>query len=54
MRVYHNTFLRREPVFRNYFLFGLGGRALRHTERDVFNNLFVQADRVQGNRTLEL
>jgi hypothetical protein len=48
MRVYHNTFLRREPVWRDYFLFGLGGRALRNTERDVFNNLFVQADRVPG------
>lgn len=48
MRVYHNTFLRREPVWRNYFLFGLGGRALRNTERDVFNNLFVQAGRIPG------
>ncbi|MEK6236659.1 MAG: hypothetical protein N2C14_18275, partial [Planctomycetales bacterium] len=48
MRVYHNTFLRREPVWRNYFLFGLGGRALRNTERDVFNNLFAQMDRVPG------
>jgi hypothetical protein len=48
MRVYHNTFLRREPVFRDYFLFGLGATGLRNTERDVFNNLFVQADRVPG------
>ena len=48
MRGYHNTFLRREPVWRNYFLFGLGPRGLRNTERDVFNNLFVQADRVPG------
>ena len=48
MRVYHNTFLRREPVFRDYFLFGLGAASLRNTERDVFNNLFVQADRVPG------
>ncbi len=48
MRVYHNTFLRREPVFRNYFLFGLGAVSLQDTERDVFNNLFVQADRVPG------
>ena len=48
MRVYQNTFLRREPVFRNYFLFGLGAVGLRNTERDVFNNLFVQADRVPG------
>lgn len=48
MRVYHNTFLRNEPVWRDYFLFGLGGRGFKHTERDVFNNLFVQADRIPG------
>lgn len=48
MRVYHNTFLRREPVYRDYFLFGLGAATLRDTERDVFNNAFVQADRVPG------
>lgn len=48
MRVYHNTFLRREPVFRDYFLFGLAAVNLRDTERDVFNNVFVQADRVPG------
>jgi hypothetical protein len=48
MRVYHNTLLRREPEWRDYFLFGLGARGLRSTERDVFNNLFVQADRVPG------
>jgi hypothetical protein len=48
MRVYHNTFLRREPVWRDYFLFGFGAVSLRNTERDVFNNLFVQADRVPG------
>jgi hypothetical protein len=48
MRVYHNTFLRREPVFRGYFLFGLGAVGFRNSERDVFNNLFVQADRVPG------
>lgn len=48
MRVYHNTFVRREPVWRDYFLFGFGAVSLRNTERDVFNNLFVQADRVPG------
>jgi hypothetical protein len=48
MRMYHNTFLRREPVWRDYFLFGFGAVSLRNTERDVFNNLFVQADRVPG------
>ncbi|MCA9173899.1 MAG: hypothetical protein KDB14_05370 [Planctomycetales bacterium] len=48
MRVYHNTFVRETPVFRNYFLFGLGAQGLRQNERDVFNNLFVQTDRVPG------
>jgi hypothetical protein len=48
MHVYHNTFLRDTPVFRDYFLFGLGAQGLRHTERDVFNNIFVQTERVPG------
>jgi len=48
MRVYHNTLIRRGPVFRDYFLFALGAVSLRNTERDVFNNLFVQVDRVPG------
>lgn len=48
MRVYHNTFLRETPVFRDYFLFGLGAQGLRQNERDVFNNIFVQTDRVPG------
>jgi hypothetical protein len=48
MRVYHNTFLRDTPVFRDYYLFGLGAQGLRRNERDVFNNIFVQTDRVPG------
>lgn len=48
MYAYHNTILRETPVFRNYFLFGLGAQATRHTERDVFNNIFVQMDRMPG------
>lgn len=48
MRVYHNTFLRRGPVFRDYFLFGLGAANLRDTERDVFNNILVQSQGVPG------
>ena len=48
MHVYHNTLLRDTPVFRDYFLFGLGAQGLRHTERDVFNNIFVQTERVPG------
>jgi hypothetical protein len=45
--LYHNTLLRETPVFRDGYLFGLGSGA-RHTERDVFNNIFVQMDRVPG------
>lgn len=48
MHVYHNTLLRRTPTFRDYYLFGLGAVGLRHTERDVFNNIFVQIDRMPG------
>lgn len=48
LRFYHNTVLRRTPVFRDYFLFGLGAQGLRNSERDVFNNLFVQMERVPG------
>jgi hypothetical protein len=48
MHVYHNTFLRETPVFRDYYLFGLGAQGLRHNERDVFNNIFVQANLVPG------
>lgn len=42
MRVYHNTILRETPVFRGYFLFGLGSMGNQPTERDVFNNIFVE------------
>lgn len=45
---YHNTVLRKTPVFRDYFLFGLGAQGLSHSERDVFNNIFVQAEGVPG------
>jgi hypothetical protein len=48
LRFYHNTVLRDTPVFRDYFLMGLGAQGLRHNERDVFNNIFVQTDRVPG------
>lgn len=47
MRFYQNTILRREPVFRNHFLFGLNG-GLRNTERDVFNNILVQNEGAPG------
>lgn len=45
---YHNTVLRRTPVFRDSFLFGLGAQGLRQTERDVFNNIFVQIEGPPG------
>ena len=48
MRVYHNTMLRRGPVFRNHFLFGLGVVGLERSERDVFNNIFVQMENAPG------
>lgn len=48
IRFYHNTVLRRTPVFRDYFLFGLGAQGLRNNERDVFNNVFVQMEKVPG------
>lgn len=48
MRVYHNTVLRRTPVFRDLYLFGLGAVGLDRTERDVFNNIFVQMESVPG------
>lgn len=48
MRVYHNTFLRETPVFRDYFLMGLGAAGLSKSERDVFNNILVQSGPVPG------
>jgi hypothetical protein len=48
MHVYHNTFLRQTPVFRDYYLFGLGAQGLRNNERDVFNNIFYQENRLPG------
>jgi len=48
MRFYQNTVLRHTPVFRDYYLFGLGAMGLRNNERDVFNNLFVQTTRIPG------
>jgi uncharacterized protein DUF1565 len=48
MRFYQNTVLRHTPVFRDYYLFGMGAQGMRNTERDVFNNIFVQTERVPG------
>lgn len=48
MHIYHNTFLRDAPVFRDNFLFGLAVMGLRRTERDVFNNIFLQTQKIPG------
>jgi hypothetical protein len=48
MRVYQNTLLRRMPIARDHYLFGLGSVGLDRTERDVFNNILVQIERVPG------
>ena len=48
MHIYHNTLLRETPVFRDGYLFGLGAAGARNTERDVFNNIFVQMDQLPG------
>jgi len=48
MHIYHNTLLRQTPIFRDGYLFGLSSGGLARTERDVFNNIFVQMDRVPG------
>lgn len=45
---YHNTLVRDTPVFRDAYLFGLGVSGMKNTERDVFNNIFVQSDRLPG------
>ena len=48
IRFYQNTVLRQSPVFRDYFLFGLGAMGVGNNERDVFNNIFVQMEKVPG------
>lgn len=48
LHFYHNTVLRRTPAFRDNYLFGLAVLGLRRTERDVFNNLFLQEEKIPG------
>lgn len=48
MFYYHNTFLSREPAFRNYFAGGLGGAMGRGTSRRVINNIFYQFNGMPG------
>ncbi len=48
MHFYHNTLLRETPAFRDNYLFGLAVGGLRHSERDVFNNIFLQIRKVPG------
>jgi hypothetical protein len=44
-RFYQNTVLRKTPVRRDAFFIGLT-MALAHTERDIFNNIFVQNEKL--------
>lgn len=46
--VYHNTVVRRSPMYRDYFLFGFGAQGFKNNERDVFNNIFVQLQGMPG------
>lgn len=39
---YHNTVLRADDSFRDYYGFGMGGQGLRRTIRRTLNNCFVQ------------
>jgi hypothetical protein len=48
LHFYQNTVLRDTPTFRDSFLFGLGSQGLRRTERDIFNNIFVQSKGAPG------
>lgn len=48
MHFYHNTLVRETPIYRDNFLFGLAVMGLRRTERDVFNNIFLQNQKVPG------
>ncbi|MDB5337608.1 MAG: hypothetical protein JWN70_3227 [Planctomycetaceae bacterium] len=48
MRFYHNTIIRKAPVFRDYFLFGLGAVGIHNSERHVFNNILVQLEGAPG------
>lgn len=49
IRFYHNTVLREEPAYRGAYLFDLGPTGMRNTERDVFNNIFVQRQGLPGS-----
>lgn len=48
MRFYHNTLLRQSAAYRDNYMFGLAVSGMRNTERDVFNNIFVQMNGVPG------
>ena len=45
---YHNTVVRSDPAWRDYYGFGMGGQATRNTSRRVFNNIFVQLHGIPG------
>lgn len=47
IRFYHNTVVSRDAAFRNYYGLGWGGH-LNHTQRWVYNNIFVQLEAWPG------
>lgn len=52
-RVYHNTFLLPNGLFRDLYLFGWSS-GTRYTTRRIFNNIFVQFDGLSTQRILHL
>jgi hypothetical protein len=45
---YHNTVLRADDSFRDYYGFGMGAQGMRNNRRRTFNNCFVQLTGVPG------
>lgn len=49
MTIYHNTILKAETPYRNYYLDGMGGNLAGGSMRRVFNNLIVHFDGKPGH-----
>lgn len=45
---YHNTVIRKDPSWRDYYGFGMGGQATHNTTRRVFNNIFTTLEGLPG------
>jgi len=45
---YHNTVVRADDSFRDYYGFGMGAQGMRNNRRRTFNNCFVQLTGVPG------